>query len=96
MNNERATLIRKVLLSAIADTAEEIRKYASLCERSRALYDLTEQEREAFHAKCCRYDNTTPETEGIAVGALPSHSKLLEVEEQLRDLLSTFRSRFEW
>jgi len=90
MDNERRVIIRKVYLSAIADTAFRIDRLARLIERARHYNELPEVEREDFSRS-----ELTLEQAGL-VASWPSLEQLREAEKALDDVASTLGASFDW
>lgn len=91
MDAERYNLMRKIAYSAITDTADRLARLSQKLEHSRNWNDLTDEEQRAISE-----GPGDLESHNVVAGTLHSVAKLLEVEQQVRDIVSTFESRYEW
>ena len=91
MITERYNLMRKIAYSAISDAAERLATLSRKLESSRNWNSLTEDEKQAISDS-----EEGLEHHNVVTGALHSVNKLLEVEDELRKIIGTFESRYEW
>jgi hypothetical protein len=90
MDNERRSLIRKIYLSAIADSAERIRELADRIEGAKHFDEIPDVEQDFSNKSALTLE------QGGLVTSWPGIESLSDVESELQSIIGTLSASFNW